>query len=88
MSHLPRPFKKLLAQHGLREQPIRSGHRGIFNKQGQIIYRCSGSPKNMHEAIDNNIKDLVRIGALPQGVIYQGKVYNSKRQDEKSLQWT
>ena len=80
MPHLPRPFKKLLAEHGLRERPIRSGHRGIFNSKGEIIYRCSGSPKNMHEAIDNNIKDLVRIGALPVGVVYEGKTYNTKPQ--------
>lgn len=69
-------FKCLLVSHGLEVRAIRSGHNGVY-KNGIKIYAYAGSPKNAHQAVDNNIKDLVRAGHLPE-LIYNGKKYRGK----------
>lgn len=86
MPHTPRKFVKLLAKYELTERPIASGHKGIFNKEGKIIYRFAGTPKNSFHAIENNIKDLIKLGALPTGLVFQGRKYVTKRQDNNSLE--
>jgi hypothetical protein len=69
-------FKHLLMSHGLKVRVIRSGHCGVY-KAGIKIYAFAGTPKNAYEAIDNNIKDLVRAGHLPE-LVYNGKKYKAR----------
>lgn len=71
-------FTRFIRQYGLEVRVLRSGHNGIF-KDGRKIYRFAGSPKNAHEAVDNNLKDLVRDGHLPS-LTYNGRQY--KRRDD------
>lgn len=61
---------------------LRSGHNGIF-KNGKKIYRFAGSPKNAHEAVDNNFKDLVRAGHLPP-LVYNGRHYKGRGDEKES----
>ena len=75
MSELKK-FKQLLIDHGLEVRMIKSGHAGVF-KAGVKIYAYACTPKNAHEAIDNNIKDLVRAGHIPP-LVYNGKNYKAK----------
>lgn len=70
-------FKQLLISHGLEVRMIKSGHQGIY-KAGVKIYAYACTPKNEHQAIDNNIKDLVRAGHLPP-LVYNGKQYRGKQ---------
>lgn len=41
-----------------------SGHVNIVQSD-KVIWHMSATPKNAHHAIDNTIKDLRRIGAVP-----------------------
>lgn len=70
-------FRKLLRKHGLESTTLKSGHNGIF-KDGKKIYRYAGSPKNAYQAVDNSIKDLVKLGYLPP-LTYNGKEYKCER---------
>lgn len=78
MSHRFRGFVKLIKPYGMTVHVLKSGHIGIF-KDGERIYTFAGSPKNVHQAVDNNIKNLINCGHLPAGINYRGKVY--KRRD-------
>lgn len=72
-----RKFRALLKEHGMEVRVIGNGHNGIF-KDGKRVYAFAGSPKNHYQAIDNNIKDLVRDGHLPNGTVYRGRTYKRK----------
>lgn len=76
-SHRYRPFAKLLKQHGMVIRPLHGGHLGIF-KDGQRVYTFAGSPKSVHQVVDNNIKDLINCGHLPAGITYNGRVYKRR----------
>ena len=77
MKRPPKEFVKLLKEHGMTGRPIKSGHRAIY-KGTKIVYRFANTPKNKDEIFDNNVKDLIRIGVLPVGVVYRGKKYTTQ----------
>jgi len=75
-NYYPSEFVSLLKHHGYH---LKNGgkHIGIY-KGEQKVYTIAGTPKQMHQACDNNIKHMIRLGLLPHGIKYRGRIYKRK----------
>lgn len=64
-------FRKLaraIKPYGFYISPLASGHNGIFDSSGRRIYTMSSSPKVVQYAMANTLKDLKKMGYVPQEV--------------------
>ena len=61
-----RKLAKAIKPYGYYLAPLPSGHNGIYDGSGRRVYTMSNSPKVVQFAMANTLKDLKKMGYVPQ----------------------